>query len=165
MLLKDSVKPLPAIFIGKEKISQRIKLFQQRKHALLSEEMSSYGQPRQETKSIWYSKEHLETLLAEMSLTNADGMRVYFGAYEAEAGMLADQLCLLMVLTRPGSGSNTHNDIILEREPDFADRKQQLTARSIDIEPGDADGRPREYNYGAPCPPICLTDEPGFPED
>ena len=59
MFTKELQQPLPAIFIGREKINQRVKLFQQTKHPLLSQALSSNGTPSQETKSIWYYKEHI----------------------------------------------------------------------------------------------------------
>jgi hypothetical protein len=154
--------PLPSIFVGKDVINRRVTLFMQQKHGLLSQVMSQNGTQRQETKCIWYSKEHVETWLNEMSLMNADGMRVYFGTYAEEDGQAAGQLCLLMVLTRSENNGSIHRDIILENEINFSERSQQGRTRTIST--GDnGNGKPREYNYGAPCPPSC-PDGPAFPE-
>jgi hypothetical protein len=165
MLRTETLQPLPAIFVGKDKINTRVKLYQQNKHPLLSEALSNGGVPRQDTKSIWYSREHVETWLNEMNQMDASGIRIYFGAYEAEAELAAGQLCLLMVLTRAGANANSHKDIILENEPDFEGRLQLAQSRAIETETGLPAGTPREYNYGSPCPPICPYDEPGFPTD
>ncbi len=54
---------------------------------------------KEDTKSIWYSKEHIEILLEEIRVWKADGLRIYLGEYE-EAAIAPGQLCLLMVLTR-----------------------------------------------------------------
>ena len=164
MVTKDLVlHPLPAIFIGKEKINQRVKLYQRIKHPLLSQELSSGGIPREDTKSIWYSREHIEMLLSEINQMDADGIRVYFGAYEQGSGIADGQLCLLMVLTRPSADGFSHRDIILEDEPGFEERVQMTQSRSTEDETGLPGGIPREYNYGSPCPPICPSKDPGFP--
>lgn len=165
MSTNETLQALPAIFIGKDKINQRVKLYQQNKHPLLSEAISSPGNPRQDTKSIWYSKEHVETWLNEMNQMGASGVRVYFGAYEEDAELAPGQLCLLMVLTRLSANGYSHKDIILENEPDFEERLQLAQARSLDGETDTPGGTPREYNYGSPCPPICPYEDPAFPED
>jgi hypothetical protein len=169
MLNKTSTHPLPDIFVGKDVINQRVKRFLKDKHPLLSHALSSSGTPRQETRSIWYSKEHVRTWLDEMDLMGADGLRVYFGVYGEDEGSAAGQTCLLMVLTRAAAGGNDHQDIILENEPGFEDRKNASRKRSA----GDALSNdiinvistPREYNYGSPCPPICPGSGSTFPQD
>jgi hypothetical protein len=166
MRINDTVSPpLPPIFVGKDIINQRVKLFMQNKHPLLSEALTAGGTPREETRTIWYSKEHVATWLNEMELMNADGMRVYFGAYGNEENRPVGQMCLLMVLTRAGADGQSHKDIILEREPDFDTRVQAGLSRSRSFGDGNDEGKPREYNYGAPCPPICAGNDPAFPED
>jgi hypothetical protein len=159
-----TVQPLPSIFVGKEIINQRVKLYMQHKHPLLSAGLSKNGVQREETKSIWYSKDHLQTLLNEITLAKGDGMRIYFGAYGNEEGRPEGQLCLLMVLTRPGTVSGSHKDIILEKEPDFEERKGAFKKRSLGLDMETEDELPKEYNYGAPCPPICITDDGEFPQ-
>lgn len=158
-----TTQPLPEIFVGREVINSRIKLYLQNKHPLLSQALTQNGVSREDTKSIWYSRDYIETIMNEMNIMNADGLRMYFGAYGNEEGRPEGQLCILMVLTRAnGSG---HKDIILENEPQFEIRKNMATARSrSNGSSNHEDELPREYNYGAPCPPICLTDDQGFPE-
>ncbi len=95
---------------------------------------------------------------------DADGLRIYLGEYEEEAPVAPGQLCLLMVLTRRTADGQGRKDIKLEDEPGYDLRVQKGQARSITLS-SDTNGRPREYNYGSPCPPICFEGEPGFPED
>ena len=95
----------------------------QNKYPQLCESLNKKGLTSGETKSIWYSKEHVQTWLNEMELLGANGMRVYFGEYEADdaAGLLhlendskpIGQLCLLMVLTREGLTENGHSNIYI----------------------------------------------------
>ncbi|MFN8288947.1 MAG: hypothetical protein U0U70_01700 [Chitinophagaceae bacterium] len=148
--------PLPEIFIGTEKVNQRITLYMQNKRPLLNGALSTGGTTREETKSIWYSKEHLETLLSEINLMQGDGIRIYFGAYESDNDIAPDQLCLLMMVTRPGVTAGSHADIIYENEPGFAERKEATTrSKAFHGNDSDTEGRPKPFNYGAPCPPIC----------
>lgn len=150
---KKTVKPLPAIFIGKKITTERVERYLKNKHPLLSNAISQNGHPKEDTKSIWYSKEHIETWLDEINIMNADGMRVYFGEYGEKDGLFAGQLCLLIVPTRL-TNSGRHEDIIVENEPDFAERLP-AQARSLGNTNFDAESLHRGYNYGAPCPPIC----------
>src|SRR5687768_14057983 len=107
----QSVTPLPAIFIGTEKVNQRVDLYLENKRPLLSQALSTGGTTREETRSVWYSKEHIETLLSEIALMNGDGIRIHFGAYENDNDLAPGQLCLLMMITRTGSTPGVHTDI------------------------------------------------------
>lgn len=147
--------PLPPIFVGKDIVKKRIQRFRTEKHPLLSKALQEKGLTSQDTKSIWYSKEHVVSWLKEIELMDADGIRVYFGAYGKEEGRPEGQLCLLMVLTRAGNTADAHVDIILEEEPGFEDRKLNSKERSLNFGSLQEEEKPREYNYGAPCPPIC----------
>lgn len=154
-------KPLPDIFVGKDIINDRVIRYRQDKHPLLSQALSGNGAAREETKTIWYSKEYIQVLMDEMELMEADGVRVYLGAYGNEPDRPEGQLCLLMVLTR-ANGEGRHKDIVLENEPGFSMRVS--ASRSLDSGLIEGDGLPREYNYGAPCPPICASSDHAFPE-
>lgn len=166
--------PLPEIFVGKEVINQRVRNFLQSKHPILSQALSEAGAPREETRSIWYSRDHIATWVDEMDLMEADGMRVYLGAYGEEEAPAPGQLCLLMVLTRAASDGNVHADIILEDETGYDQRQQTARKRSMEngltqggLTGGDlfaGAGLPREYNYGSPCPPVCNGQGPAFPQ-
>lgn len=156
-MLNNTTVPLPTIFIPKEVINRRVKLFMENKHPMLSEALTTNGIARHDTRSVWYSKEHIETWLSEMNLYGADGMRIYFGAYAEEDGIKNGQLCLLMVLTRPGATGDAHQDIIFEDEA--------ITARSLDGRIDEDDARPKQFNFGSPCPPICAEGEAIYPLD
>ena len=161
MINQQTVQPLPSIFIGKDLISQRVNRYLSDKHPILSQMLSTDGPPREDTKSIWYAKEHVQTWLDEIQYLNADGMRVYFGAYgDNEEGRPPGQLCLLVVLTR-ADADGLQQDIILENEPDFGLRCEGAQSRSF---PGSGpfgqSAKPKEYNYGAPCPPVCTPPKP-----
>lgn len=135
MLEQNGATSLPFFFVGKTITNQRIQRFAATKHQLLSENLQ-----KQDTKAIWYTKDHIELLLEEMKKAEADGLRIYFGAY-GENENYSGQLCLLMVMTTAGP-NGSHVDITIEDAPDYQ-------ARSID------EDRPRDFNVGSPCPPIC----------
>lgn len=136
MLQQNGATPLPFFFVGKTLTNQRISNFLATKHAILSE-----GLGKTDTKSVWYTRDHIAQLLEEMNRSGADGLRVYFGAY-GENETYSGQLCLLMVMTEPKGQTGGHKDITIEDAADFQ-------ARSID------ENRTRDFNVGSPCPPIC----------
>lgn len=143
--------PLPEIFISKELVNSRVSNYLANKYPLLIDQQQKIAEERTETKSIWYSKDHIQTWLDEIALLNADGMRIYFGGYNEDESPVSGQLCLIMVLTR--QTENGRADIIYEDEPGFEDR---LNAASKARDIGDPENEmPRQFNYGAPCPPIC----------
>jgi hypothetical protein len=175
MTVNAATNPLPGlpdIFVSRELISKRISLYMQNKYPQLCESLNKKGLTSGETKSIWYSKEHVQTWLNEMELLGANGMRVYFGEYEADdaAGLLhlendskpIGQLCLLMVLTREGLTENGHSNIIYENEPDFESRQQ---SKPVSRDINDTGEKPRQFNFGAYCPPICLLESDDYPND
>ena len=137
----ETVKPLPFFFVGKQITNERVNAFLNTKHNLLSDAIS-----KQDTKSVWYSREHIEGLLDEMNHANANGLRIYFGAYNENHEAYSNQLCLLMVMTRLNSQSGGHADISIEDEPDFPERSV--------AERGIPDFK-KDFNVGSPCPPIC----------
>jgi hypothetical protein len=108
---------------------------------LLSEKLG-----RQDTKSVWYTKDHITKLLEEMEHANAEGLRIYFGEY-GEHENYSGQLCLLMVMTKATNGTEIQSDITVEDAPDFK-------SRSIDEQ------KSRDFNVGSPCPPICNVTDP-----
>ncbi len=151
----ESVQPLPEIFIGGDAVKTRVDQFLKEKYPLLINAQKSISHEREETKSIWYSKVHIETWLNEINLLNADGMRIHFGTY-GDDSIAPGQLCLLMTLTRPSQSGSSHEDIIYENEPDFTDRKNATAkSRSIADSANTGNSKPKPFNYGSPCPPIC----------
>jgi hypothetical protein len=151
MRAQTSTKPLPFFFIGKDITAERVNNYLKQKHNLLS---TGIGKP--DTKSIWYSKEHIKKLLEEIEFAGGDGVRIQFGMYEA-SHEFAGQLCLLMNSTREErvGDSVVHANVVLEHEPDFPDRSSR--PRDIILFPGDDLSAPlvRDFNYGSPCPPRC----------
>jgi hypothetical protein len=151
MITQTSAKPLPFFFIGQQQTQERIGNYLSQKHGLLT---TSLGKP--DTKSIWYSREHVEKLLEEIDYNSGDGLRIYFGAYE-EGHEFEGQLCLVMYVTRQeGSGElATHPNIVLENMPDYESRSAQ--ERDVIFFPGESifTSRKKDFNYGSPCPPRC----------
>jgi hypothetical protein len=133
-----ATKPLPFFFIGKETTEKRKKKFIETKHDKLSNALR-----KEDTKSIWYSRDHISKLLEEIDHANGDGLRLYFGAYE-DGHEFAGQLCLVMNVTR---GSR---DVILEKEADFPERSK--SEKSFDP---NAKLISKDFNFGSPCPPRC----------
>lgn len=140
MLKKENAKPIPYFYVGSKLTKERIARYKNNKHVLLSEKL---GKP--DTKSVWYTKEHIEKLLEEMVHADANGLRIYLGEYGPEENFNG-QLCLLMVMTKPEEKIGIPIDITIEDAPDF-------TARSTDTLE-----RTRDFNVGSPCPPICPGD-------
>lgn len=147
MATERFAKPLPTFFLKKSDANDRITKFRDNKHPLLSEAMGAT-----ETKSVWYSFQHIENLYKELVFLNADGLRIYFGEYDTTHPDFPDQLCLIMVPTRfngstnPGEG---HEDVIMEEDDDFAQRPGSQAFLEGDI--------PKAFNYGSPCPSLCPT--------
>lgn len=151
-----TVKPLPFFYVGQQVTATRTALYNSQKHHLLSQAL---GKP--DTKSIWYSKEHFVKLLEEIDFCNGDGIRIYFGAYEA-GHEFEGQLCLLFNATRETITGNSviHSNVVLEHEPDYPERSS--LPREIIQFPGEWPSEPiRDFNLGSPCPPRC--DDPGDP--
>jgi hypothetical protein len=115
MEILEKIRPLPFFFLSSTTIITRITNYLNLKYKVLSETIG-----KQETKCIWYSKEHIIQLLEEIEAVNGDGVRFYLGSYEATNENSPNQLCLLMVTTR--ANQEGHQDVILEEEANFNDR-------------------------------------------
>jgi hypothetical protein len=145
--------PLPEIFVGKAVVTARVKNFLTVKYPKLNETLNG-----KDTRAVWYSREHLETILDEMRMLSADGLRVYFGAYEDTHKSAPGQVCLLLVPTR-ASANDGHADVIIEDESGFAERVNlgeqskgifdNTNLPSTETEEEQSKG----FNYGHPCPP------------
>lgn len=147
-------RPLAKFFVGREVMNERIKRYLSGKHQLLSDnitarEIANVG----ETKSVWYDKEYLNTLMQEIEDYGGDGLRIYFGEYENinSPTVCPGQLCLLIVPTRLNETTGKHTDLILEEESDFDAR---LALR---------DEEEMGFNIAAPNPPIHINQECYFP--
>lgn len=136
-------KVIPDFFLAKNVANNRITKFMANKHPLLSGAMDGT-----DTKSIWYSFQHIENLYKELVFLNADGLRIYFGEYEEDHEEFRDQLCIVMVPTRANDEDPVgHEDVIMEDDEDFAQRP----GSDIFLE----DEQPKAFNYGSPCPSLC----------
>lgn len=146
----ETARPLPPFYIGKQLTRQRIDKYINEKHGILSEEID-----KEDTKSIWYSRDHFATLLEEIDAAGGDGIRIFFGAYE-DGHEFAGQLCLLFNSTREiiVNGSIVHANVYLENELDYSARTAQ--SRDFIIHPIDGlKPKDRDFNFGQPCPPRC----------
>ena len=161
-------KALPPIFESKETINNRTRLYLRGKHELLSAGLKAMDENREETRWVWFSKENVEMWLEEMNDLGADGMRIYLGEKETDEEdalnpgnqmvKAAGQLCLLVVLTRPGSVTDSHINIIYENEADFSERFALYEA----IKNGNTD---KQFNFGGYCPPMSVTEGDDYPND
>jgi hypothetical protein len=118
MSVTRDAKALPGIFIYKEEVNKRVKHYQQSKLPLLTQ---AIGKP--DTTSGWYSLAQFEELVREMYYLNADGLRMYFGAYPDNDPLYANQLCLIFVPTRYDPETRRNKDIIIDDELNFQKRE------------------------------------------
>jgi len=161
-------KPLPQIFTPQEIVDKRVRLYANGKHAALTAAMQLTDSTREETKWVWYSIEQVRTWLEEMDDLGADGIRIYFGEKEIEEGDENDlaaqaqkasgQLCLVLVLTRRGSGDDIHVNVDYENEPDFGERHSLYLAKR----PGKEE---KQFNFGGYCPPLSVTEGSDYPNE
>lgn len=148
---QTSVNPLPASFVTHQEVNLRVNSFINTKHNMLTA-----SQNKQETRAIWYELKHLEQLMEELRYKEASGMRIYFGAYPDTHEKYAGQLCLLMVPTRINTTTMRHEDIITEHEPDF-------TERIAGFDPKKIEEMYKNFNFGSPCPPACISGDLTYP--
>lgn len=143
MATERFAKALPTFFLAKNEADNRIAKFMDNKHALLSDAKGST-----DTKSIWYSFQHIENLYKELVFLNADGLRIYFGEYADNHLDFPNQLCLVMIPTRANEEDPIgHEDVIMEDDADFP------------LRPGSGpfveEEESKAFNYGSPCPSLC----------
>ena len=145
-----SARPLPFFYVGKSITRERVNNYEAQKRVLLTQAIG-----KDDTKNVWYSKEHVVKLLDEINAANGDGLLISFGMYE-DAHQFAKQTCLMMNITRANDGDPTRHTVInLENEPDFADRSAQ--PKDVILFPGDNGifSKVKDFNFGSPCPPRC----------
>ena len=163
----STAKSLPEFFVGKTEANHLICNFMKNKYPALNAQMPD---GREDTRSIWYSFRHIEELYKEMIYLNADGLRIYLGAYgkhNVEPGDLYDtshHLCLVMLPTFMNTETGKHEDLVQEDSDQFLKRPgSEMFVGGIGnntelTEPGS-----RGYNQGKPCPPLCDDQEILFP--
>ena len=168
MSTQTTAKELPYFFVGKDIARKRLASFMNSKYPLLTQNNTI-----PETKSIWYSFQHIQALYEELSYLNASGLRIYFGSYlpaniEDENPLIvqdatrhsavAGQLSLVMVPTEAYVAANNepkHKDLIIENLPSFTERLMGITLLEfLSTKP---------LNAGSPCPPACSDGDTEFP--
>ena len=101
---------------------------------------------KEDSLSIWYSLEELEEFIRVSKRHGADGLRVYFGAYDKdyeEQPLYAGRQTVVFVATKQKEmpGGITDKDIYINTE-----KGSSILA----------------YNVGRPCPPLCpIIEDPG----
>lgn len=147
MAKQDSITPLPYFFVGKDITLERIGNYLNNKNNVLSTALG-----RTDTKSIWYSRDHISKLLDEIDHAGGDGLRICFGAYES-THEYAGQLCLMMVCTKENNTVDPpgHTNVYLEDLPDFEQRS--ALPRAVSDFPSETSKK--DFNFGSPCPPRC----------
>lgn len=151
MSRKRSAKPLPEIFIPKDVVNERVKTFMTNKHPQLSAAM---GKP--ETRAAWYSLQQFEQLMREFYFLNADGLRIYFGAYGPDDLMYPDQMTVIFVPTYLDEATGKQKDIIIDDDDEYELRSLGTnglfdTTKNLDTiglcPPGCDDGGDLSYPY------------------
>ncbi len=140
----QGAKPLPSIFISKDEVSKRINNYLTNKRPILGDAIGGA-----DTKSAWYSLAQFEDLMREMYYLNADGLRVYFGAYDNDDEDYPGMLTVVFVPTYMDEGTGKHTDIVIDDEPDFEGR---INATSDTEEMGVIR---KNFDTIGLCPPSC----------
>lgn len=94
---------------------------------------------KEDSLSVWYSIEELEEFIAMSKEHGADGLKLYFGAYDkdyAKQPLYAGRQTIVIVATKHKDGHN-NKDIYINTE-----KGTSILA----------------YNMGAICPPFCTKD-------
>ena len=101
---------------------------------------------KEDSLSVWYSLEELEDYLAKAKEHGADGIKMYFGAYDKEHApnpLYAGRQTVVLVATkqRETTTGMANKDLYIKTE----------TGTSI-----------LAYNAGSLCPPFCVKDDKGL---
>lgn len=149
-----NAKPLPTIFIDKEVVNERVNNFLNNKHPVLT---TAIGKP--ESKAAWYSLEQFEELVREMYYQNADGIRIYFGAYSDNDPDYANQLTIIFVPTYLDESTGNHKDIVIDDDEDFGVRSEVVAK----IDSFAKNRIPKSLDTLVLCPPTCDHHELLYP--
>ncbi|MGD1959790.1 MAG: hypothetical protein ACFB2Y_13100 [Fulvivirga sp.] len=138
---RKNIKALPYFYVGKKLTDERIARFLKRRYPALCQELG-----RDDTRSIWYTREHIAQLLEEIDNANGNGIRMHFGVYE-EGHRYEGQLCIVSNVTREvtKNGADYNLNVKVEDEPDFIERHALWEEKQAF----------EDFNFGAPCPPRC----------
>ncbi len=147
---QNFIPRLPYFFVGKAMTSKRVKHFMDTKAPILDAALG-----RTDTRTVWYSFDHIERLYHELVYLKANGLRVYLGAYDETHPQTPDQTCLLLVPTRLNENGK-NQDVMVEDEPGFTERDGVVIFMDDETE--------KNYNIGGLCPPACINEVLGFPQ-
>lgn len=132
-------KPLPTIFIDKDEVNERVNNYLTNKRPLLAGAING-----PESKSAWYSLPQFEELMRELYYLNADGLRIYFGAYNADHPNYPGMMTVVFVPTYLDGDTGKHTDIVIDNDADFE------TRCGVSI-----DAASKNYDTIGLCPPSC----------
>jgi len=152
MPVSRTAKPLPGIFIDKEEVNKRVTNYLKEKHPAQS---AAIG--REDSKSAWYSLDQFEELMREMYYLNADGLRIYFGAYDKEDKNYPGMLTVVLVPTYMNENTGKHTDIVVDDEVNFSDRSEAKP------EPSAMRGIRKNFDTLGLCPPTCAAHDFHYP--
>lgn len=98
---------------------------------------------KEDSLSVWYSREELEEFLTTVKEHGGDGIKMYFGAYghdDAPKPLYADRQTIVLVATKTRETINgdVNKDLYVSNK-----EKTSILA----------------YNVGKMCPPICNGDD------
>lgn len=144
MSLTRGAKPLPGIFIPKEEVNNRVANYQANKHPLLSDAIQ-----RPDTRSAWYSLEQFEELMREMYYLNADGLRIYLGAYDQNDPNYPGMTTVIFVPTYMDENSGNHTDIVIEEDQVFQERLEAAGSAKL------LGAARKNFDTIGLCPPSC----------
>lgn len=155
-----TAKKIPGFFIGTKNADTLIRNFQEKRLPQLNLQLKGGA----ETKSTWYDIAHIKELYEELEYLNADGVRVYFGAYSDGTIMngqdVSGQICIVMVPTTYNESALKHRDLLLEETANF---DQRPGSEHFIGNNGNNSELNRGFDEGKPCPPLCDEHEPRFP--
>jgi hypothetical protein len=163
-----TAKPLPANFLSKEIVNTRTQLYKQSNQPASADNPAAQTRQGEDTKWVWYSKELVQTWLDEIDYHSGDGLRIYFGRKEAPGDTITEEniehknealpgnLCLIMAITKEGSYTDSHINVVYENLDDFTDRK----AAADELKNSE---KPRNLNAGSYSPPLKLTEGEDYP--
>ena len=124
-------------FVNTEHVNSVIKNYKQERWVHNSERLG-----KEDTLSAWYSLEELEDFFAKAKEHGADGVRIYFGAYDKEYApqpLYAGRQTIVLVATqqKETKKGNVNKDVYINTE----------NSTSI-----------LAYNLATICPPFCDLD-------
>jgi hypothetical protein len=128
-------------FVNTEHVDTVIKNYKQNRWLHNSKRLG-----KEDSLSVWFSVEDIESFLAKAKMHNGDGVRFYFGAYDenfTEKPLYAGRQTMVMVATKQKETATgeVRKDIYIT-----SDKGSTILA----------------YNLGSLCPPFCQSGDEGI---